>query len=180
MSDLISRQAAIDALDVLCQEHRYKIPGKGETYSQYNEAWQDALDRAEGAIFNLPPAQPETHDKRTETHGVCLDAISRQQAIDALWAERMKHDEEMERNLETCSFALRADNKARRNRVEEDIEIIRQLPPAQPKRGKWIPSDTDGFVCSVCRNGYKNQPTLMGKPMFEFCPVCGAKMEVTE
>ena len=105
MDDLISRQAAIDAIDVLCQEHRYKIPGKGETYSQYNEAWQDALDRAEGAIFNLPPAEP--------------------------------------------------------------------------KRGKWIPSDTDGFVCSVCRNGYRNQPTLMGKPMFEYCPVCGAKMEVT-
>ena len=61
------------------------------------------------------------------------DLISRQQAIDALWAERMKHSEEMERNLETCSFALRADNKARRNRVEEDIEIIKQLPPAQPE-----------------------------------------------
>lgn len=59
MDDLISRQAAIDALDVLCQEHRYRIPGKRETYSQYNEAWQDALDRAEGAIFNLPSAQPE-------------------------------------------------------------------------------------------------------------------------
>lgn len=58
-SDTISRQAAIDVLDVLCQEHRYKIPGKIETYSQYNEAWQDALDRAEGAIFNLPSAQPE-------------------------------------------------------------------------------------------------------------------------
>ena len=59
MNDLISRQAAIDALDVLCQEHRYRIPGKAETYSQYNEAWQDALDRAEGAIFGLSPAQQE-------------------------------------------------------------------------------------------------------------------------
>ena len=58
-TDTISRQAAIDALDVLCQEHRYRIPGKVETYSQYNEAWQDALDRAEGAIGNLPSAQPE-------------------------------------------------------------------------------------------------------------------------
>ena len=59
MSDLIDRQAAIDALDELCQEHRYRIPGKRETYSQYNEAWQDALGRAEGAIGNLPSAQPE-------------------------------------------------------------------------------------------------------------------------
>jgi hypothetical protein len=58
-TDCISRQTAIDAIDVLCQEHRYKIPGKGETYSQYNEAWQDALDRAEGAIFNLPPSEPK-------------------------------------------------------------------------------------------------------------------------
>jgi hypothetical protein len=60
-SDTISRKAAIDALDVLCQEHRYRIPGKRETYSQYNEAWQDALGRAEGAIGNLPSAQPEQH-----------------------------------------------------------------------------------------------------------------------
>ena len=59
MDDTIYRQDAIDALNVLCQEHRYKIPGKRETYSQYNEAWQDALDRAEGAIFNLPSAQSE-------------------------------------------------------------------------------------------------------------------------
>lgn len=54
--DVIYRQDAIDALDVLCQEHRYKKPGIRETYSQYNEAWQDALDRAEGAIFSLPSA----------------------------------------------------------------------------------------------------------------------------
>ena len=58
-TDCISRQSAIDAIDVLCQEHRYKIPGKRETYSQYNEAWQDALDRAEGSIGNLPPAEPQ-------------------------------------------------------------------------------------------------------------------------
>lgn len=69
MSDPIDRQAAIDALDVLCQEHRYKIPGKVETYSQYNEAWQDALDRAEGAIGNLPSVQPE----RKVGHWVPID-----------------------------------------------------------------------------------------------------------
>ena len=91
------------------------------------------------------------------------DTISRQAAIDALWAERMKHSEEMERNLETCSFALRADNKARRNRVEEDIEIIKQLPPAQPEidilewllayhtksfelRGRYLPHEVIGWL----------------------------------
>lgn len=56
---------------------------------------------------------------------------------------------------------------------------IKDEPTIEPQRktGKWMESDTDGFVCSVCRNGYRCQPTLMGKPMFEYCPVCGAKME---
>ena len=49
--------------------------------------------------------------------------------------------------------------------------------PAEPKRGKWI-DNGEAFICSECRSGYKEQPTLMGKPMFEFCPMCGAKMEV--
>jgi len=75
VGDLISRQQAIDAIDVLCQEHRYKIPGKGETYSQYNEAWQDSLDRAEGAIFNLPPAQPEPHEGHWIEGGIYRDVI---------------------------------------------------------------------------------------------------------
>ena len=61
--------------------------------------------------------------------------------------------------------------------VEEIEEYVRSMPTIEErKRGEWIPSDTDGFVCSACRNGYRNQPTLMGKPMFEFCPVCGADM----
>ena len=54
---------------------------------------------------------------------------------------------------------------------------IESMPSADRPQGEWIPSDTDGFVCSVCKNGYRNQPTLMGRPMFEYCPVCGARMK---
>lgn len=68
MKDLIYRQAAIDALDVLCEEHRYRIPGKRETYSEYNEAWQDALDRAENAIGNLPSAERKGHWQITDAY----------------------------------------------------------------------------------------------------------------
>ena len=111
------------------------------------------------------------------TTGTDSDTISRKAAIDALWAERMKHDEEMERNLETCSFALRADNKARRNRVEEDIEIIRQLPPAQPKTGKWALQSDDYheyYECDQCGMAVGLDDVR------NFCPNCGADMrEVT-
>ena len=133
---------------------------------------QDAIA---GRIEQLPPAQPEKRTEEcTETHGVCLDTISRQAAINALWAERMKLSEEMERNLETCSFALRADNKARRNRVEEDIEIIKQLPPAQPEtdilawllayhtksfelRGRYLPHEVIGWLIADFRKQYMSE-----------------------
>ena len=93
-TDTISRQAAIDALDVLCQEHRYKIPGKRETYSQYNEAWQDALDRAEGVIFNLPTAQP------MRKKGRWIDTGS----IEEWWAEEFKCSECGESMLGTANY----------------------------------------------------------------------------
>ena len=43
------------------------------------------------------------------------------------------------------------------------------------RRGRWE-WDGGAFVCSACGSGYEGQPTMMGKPMFEFCPVCGADM----
>lgn len=46
------------------------------------------------------------------------------------------------------------------------------------KHGRWIWSKRDGaYLCNVCNGGYKGQPTLMGKPMYEWCPMCGAKMD---
>lgn len=87
MDELISRQQAIDALDVLCQEHRYKIPGKRETYSQYNEAWQDALDRAENAIGNLPSAEPKIIHCEDCKYGMLDHSFSHQ------WFCKFKGDE---------------------------------------------------------------------------------------
>ena len=77
-----------------------------------------------------------------------------------------------------CAY-LTAGNPVWRNEpiIESCNLAIKALEQSEQKKGKWIESETDGFVCSECRNGYKNQPTLMGKPMFEYCPVCGAKME---
>lgn len=62
----------------------------------------------------------ETHDKRTETHGVCLDTISRQDAIDAC--------------LKGKTDGLPATNVA----CDCCAERIRVLPSAQPEQ-QWIP-----------------------------------------
>ena len=95
------------------------------------------------------------------------DYISREAAVESIASALMQMD----------------DPDAPRRTVEDYMPLaesmIRGVPTADVRenvRGEWIESDTDGFVCSVCRNGYKCQPTLMGEPMFEYCPVCGADM----
>ena len=50
----------------------------------------------------------------------------------------------------------------------------------EPKRGKWIDDGTKygihWFKCSVCGES-QDIPTVMLKPYYKYCPVCGAKME---
>lgn len=59
MNDLISRQAAIDALEKVAELFPWRVPGNRDTYDRYNEAWNDAIGRAEIEIEELPSAQPE-------------------------------------------------------------------------------------------------------------------------
>ncbi len=48
------------------------------------------------------------------------------------------------------------------------------------KTGEWQQDLYGTYLCSECGSGFKEQPTLMGKPMFLWCPLCGANMEVSE
>lgn len=67
-------------------------------------------------------------------------------------------------------------------RVAKPFDYLRKrinsLLPVNPqqKTGQWQ-QDLDGtYLCSECGSGFKEQPTLMGKPMFAWCPLCGAKI----
>ena len=40
----------IEELEELEKERPYKVIGQPNTYSQYNEGWQDCIDRAIGAV----------------------------------------------------------------------------------------------------------------------------------
>ena len=103
-------------------------------------------------------------DTKTEELGssaqIGTDCISRQQAIDAL------------EDAEDAFGYLTKDWR----------EVLEQLPPIQPKKGKWSPADSlhhgaPFYFCSEC--GEKTTSTVMGKPRANFCPNCGAKMEET-
>jgi len=62
----------------------------------------------------------------------------------------------------------------------EAIEMVEPSPSAEPKRGRWIHHPEIGWgetwLCDQC--GEKTTSTVMGKPRANFCPNCGAKMEV--
>ena len=64
MDDLISREKAIEEIKAVFE-------------------WHDTvtMERMIEHFNNLPSAQPETHEERTETHA--CDCIERQAAIDA-------------------------------------------------------------------------------------------------
>ena len=62
----------------------------------------------------------------------------------------------------------------------EVVNFLRSRPSAQPRpRGRWVPNYIyhyeDRFVCTACGRSYKVD-TRMGKPIWDFCPNCGADM----
>ena len=68
--------------------------------------------------------------------------------------------------------------------TDDVYKAIKQLPPAQPNRGKWEMGKDERFVkCSECglmttRNELRGL-AVFGKNEPNFCPNCGAEMEVT-
>lgn len=63
--------------------------------------------------------------------------------------------------------------------IEAQEERIGELLADRPQ-GAWFKDDEGTFICSACGSGYKDQPTIMGKPMFKWCPICGARMKGTD
>ena len=57
-------------------------------------------------------------------------------------------------------------------------ESIAELPPSEPKTGRWILDRSGAYCCSECMEpcaGY-----VMMKPRDKFCKMCGSRNEVTE
>lgn len=122
-------------------------------------------------------------------------------AVDAI-----EYDRELKKLLDTNLASLGTDCISREQAIEtakkmyvacetnsiDDYEMLMEealkaLPPAEPKRirGKWMGADTQcGIVCSVCGVAVDDfchsadYIDLDYEP--NFCPHCGAKMEVTE
>ena len=106
--------------------------------------------------------------------GRMADLIDRQAAIDAVDRYDFKFPQYMERFATDLRDAIKAD-------IKSDLE---DLPSAKPERktGRWVhdgydyPHGNDWIHCSVCGKRGINAPA----DLTNFCPNCGAKMEVED
>lgn len=57
--DAVSRQAVQEMVDRIGDMYPYRQIGNRDSYSQYNEAWTDAINRVDAELNSLPSAQPE-------------------------------------------------------------------------------------------------------------------------
>ncbi len=84
-------------------------------------------------------------------------------------------------NLISRQAAIEAVQNRRMMLSKEKVLLINdleKLPSVEPKRGKWIEGNHANYwKCSEC--GEVTMESVMGKPRHNFCPNCGAKMEVT-
>ena len=154
MSDLISRQAAIDALRGYLVGKRCPDDGTLTCRLIENEV-----------INKLPTIHPELGTNLAE---VGADLISRQAAIDTLNEYFSRIGKLKRRGLTKGEKAISLDT----------VGAINSLPPAEPKRGKWILDRSGAYCCSECMEPCAAY--VMMKPRDKFCKMCGAKMEVTE
>ena len=99
------------------------------------------------------------------------DTISRQAALDIVleYAKRLREPIGTPKDNEMYAFGRGLLIGIERN--------LKQLPSAEPKKGRWYivdePVKGNGlYECSECY-GVEDEKT-------DFCPYCGAKMEVME
>jgi hypothetical protein len=162
MDELIRKK---DALDALMAERKHLLD-KGRwgaehvlTHHGYN------------VIDELPPVQSDVPDIYDG------ELISRQAAT-TIPAMPKEHRHYQTNNLDDAYEQGWADLQ----------ECIENLPPVQPKRmkGRWLPDNNFAyemrFVCSVCKES-EVVPTIgftKYKPIWDFCPNCGADMRGNE
>ena len=60
--DCISRQAVQEMIDRIGGMYPYKQIGNRDSYSQYNEAWTDAINQVDAELSSLPSVQRDTDE----------------------------------------------------------------------------------------------------------------------
>ena len=111
-------------------------------------------------IEKLPPAPPEYLAEQAGILVTDTDTISRQAAIDG----------------KIC--IQRANGVEIYDDYAVPVEYLEQLPPIQPKTGRWILDRSGAYCCSECMEPCATY--VMMKPRDKFCKMCGSRNEASD
>ena len=131
-SDTISRKAAIDAILAVTGNSSVRELYEHVQEHGLSDMWSGGVNAAIDIIIAVPPVQPETHDKRTETHA--CDLISRQAAIDAMEDVDWYH---INSNGQLVHGANSKEDEPL-YKADDVYKVLNDIPSAQPEP-KWIP-----------------------------------------
>ena len=111
----------------------------------------------------------------------CDDAISREDAVHALRKALWDYEDKTEKQFRERDDLDYEEWYFHRIFVQamndEDVEAICKLPSVTQKSGKWIYRAEDKYSCSKCGTTTRvDEAGIDEKPMYKFCPYCGAKM----
>ena len=163
--DLISRQAAIDAIP-----QRIKGLGSESWMITYRRSgYNDCVDACLDALRHLPSVQPATTNEEIRF------ALKQ---LGAYFSIKIRDGKEGDVPVELLQ------------RVEEIQKYVDNLPSAEPelKHGKWIKNEgRHGWHCSECMTdnyyayawGSETGSEAVLEPVLQdyYCPNCGAKMD---
>lgn len=160
---------ASDRYEDLCEYFDNKpdaIKGILEDRKEF-KAWLERMhwhvlecDKLGRELEKLKAAQPNVHVPTKDA-----DCISRQAAIDAIH--------------EDADWLASQGSDWQVARMERDKSILRSLPSAQPKTGKWIPQKGGGCCCSECGRYALDEVDgnfIHVSAKSKYCPHCGVMM----
>lgn len=159
MSDLIERQAAIEALEHMLAEPAYQHTG---------EDWYSGVNCAESELYYLPSAQPETYKEK-------LNEIA--SALSEKFAYMNTCLNERDIILGYLGVKRHCEIHCNTDCTNTKCES-HPLSSAQSerKKGKWRHYESY-LTCSECGAEYDDDiMTHCGDDVPKFCPNCGADM----
>lgn len=179
MDDLISRQAAIDALKEYRAFYCNNTPDAFSKLSYVEKSRVNELDMAIATLCNLPSAQSERlTDDDFETIRIHLSAIKEGLCNQHRWKEAEEYQHIIDRFMtfasaqpEPIKISINDLNKEDWGRLKKEwVNTPVTVLSAQPerKKGKWIKRGPSLYKCSECARFSPTQEN--------FCPNCGADM----